>query len=185
VRIVHHHDPVQSFVVCAIGEPGAREFFLQIESGQGQTTISIEKEQAIGLVNKLEELLRELRRRKIYPKSVPNLSLANISPNYPIDENFRAGLMGITWLSDEERIAIEIQELSTDPLIQDLLPIGDEISGEYAPEIARAILSIEQAKLFTVRTMEIVNSGRQPCPFCGLPINPAGHLCPRANGYKR
>ncbi|NDH38436.1 MAG: DUF3090 domain-containing protein, partial [Actinobacteria bacterium] len=24
-----------------------------------------------------------------------------------------------------------------------------------------------------------------PCVFCGGPINPGGHLCPRANGYRR
>jgi hypothetical protein len=24
-----------------------------------------------------------------------------------------------------------------------------------------------------------------PCPFCGIPIDPNGHLCPRSNGYRR
>jgi hypothetical protein len=31
----------------------------------------------------------------------------------------------------------------------------------------------------------VIAAGRQPCPFCGLPINPEGHLCARANGYRR
>jgi hypothetical protein len=31
----------------------------------------------------------------------------------------------------------------------------------------------------------VVNAGRAPCPFCGSPIDPAGHLCPRANGFRR
>jgi len=25
----------------------------------------------------------------------------------------------------------------------------------------------------------------KPCPFCGGPVDPAGHLCPRANGFRR
>ena len=27
--------------------------------------------------------------------------------------------------------------------------------------------------------------GRPPCPFCGGPLDPEGHLCPRANGFRR
>ena len=28
-------------------------------------------------------------------------------------------------------------------------------------------------------------AGRPPCPFCLQPMDPAGHICPRANGYRR
>jgi hypothetical protein len=31
----------------------------------------------------------------------------------------------------------------------------------------------------------VVAAGRQPCPFCAFPIDPQGHLCARANGYRR
>jgi hypothetical protein len=24
-----------------------------------------------------------------------------------------------------------------------------------------------------------------PCPFCGGPLDAGGHVCPRANGYRR
>ena len=24
-----------------------------------------------------------------------------------------------------------------------------------------------------------------PCPFCGLPLDPDGHICPRQNGHRR
>ena len=30
-----------------------------------------------------------------------------------------------------------------------------------------------------------VAAGRPPCPFCGDPLDPSGHVCPRANGYRR
>jgi len=31
----------------------------------------------------------------------------------------------------------------------------------------------------------VVAAGREPCPFCGGPMDPQGHLCPRANGFRR
>jgi hypothetical protein len=30
-----------------------------------------------------------------------------------------------------------------------------------------------------------VAAGRPPCPFCLQPLDPGGHICPRANGYRR
>ena len=35
------------------------------------------------------------------------------------------------------------------------------------------------------RARALVSAGRPPCPFCGGPLDPTGHVCPRANGYKR
>jgi len=36
---------------------------------------------------------------------------------------------------------------------------------------------------FVKRATEIVASGRPPCPFCGQPLNPEGHICARRNGF--
>ena len=30
----------------------------------------------------------------------------------------------------------------------------------------------------------VVASGRQPCPLCGAPLDPTGHICVKANGHK-
>jgi uncharacterized repeat protein (TIGR03847 family) len=38
------------------------------------------------------------------------------------------------------------------------------------------------ARAFVERTVKILASGRPPCPFCGEPLDPQGHLCPRRNG---
>lgn len=40
------------------------------------------------------------------------------------------------------------------------------------------------ARAFARRCASVVAAGRPPCPFCGRPLDPAGHLCPRANGYR-
>ncbi|MCB1239503.1 MAG: DUF3090 family protein, partial [Tetrasphaera sp.] len=35
------------------------------------------------------------------------------------------------------------------------------------------------------RAGALVAAGRPPCPFCGQALDPSGHICPRANGYRR
>ena len=30
----------------------------------------------------------------------------------------------------------------------------------------------------------LIAAGRPPCPFCGLPLDPEGHVCPRQNGHR-
>ena len=33
------------------------------------------------------------------------------------------------------------------------------------------------------RAARVVASGRPPCPLCGEPLDPPGHICPRRNGH--
>ena len=32
--------------------------------------------------------------------------------------------------------------------------------------------------------LRLVEAGRPPCPLCSLPLDPAGHDCPRTNGHR-
>ncbi len=41
------------------------------------------------------------------------------------------------------------------------------------------------ARDFVARANALVAAGRPPCPFCLQPIDAEGHICPRANGYRR
>ncbi|MEO8106384.1 MAG: DUF3090 family protein, partial [Actinomycetes bacterium] len=41
------------------------------------------------------------------------------------------------------------------------------------------------ARAFVERAESVIAAGRPPCPFCTLPLDPDGHICPRANGYRR
>ena len=64
-----------------------------------------------------------------------------------------------------------------DPTRPDELPeVGDVLRVRLSPAIARA---------FAQRAAAVVGAGRPPCPFCGLPLDPTGHICPRQNGYRR
>ena len=41
------------------------------------------------------------------------------------------------------------------------------------------------ARAFVKRAEQVIGAGRPNCPFCGNPIDPEGHLCVRANGFRR
>ena len=41
------------------------------------------------------------------------------------------------------------------------------------------------ARAFVKRAEQVLEAGRPSCPFCGNPIDPDGHLCVRANGFRR
>jgi uncharacterized repeat protein (TIGR03847 family) len=187
-RVIYRHDPAANFIVGTVGEPGERTFFLQFESISGINSISLEKAQLIALVERFEELIRELKRKKLASEEeifAPAIKL-NGELEYPIDEDFRAGVMGITWQPEDERVSLEVQEFSEMEEFSDLVQIDEDTSDQdFPPDILEAVLTIAQIRGFIKLADEVISAGRELCPFCGLPIDLTGHLCPRANGYKR
>jgi uncharacterized repeat protein (TIGR03847 family) len=180
-RIVNTFDPVERFVVGTIGEPGERSFFLQARTGTRLISVLLEKSQVIAIADRLEILLKELRR--IDPALViERLPRDEGSLDTPIVEEFRVGIVSLSWLNDREMVSVELQAINEDS------PGSEEILGddeENAPDLLRVFLNPSQTDAFVKRASAVVNAGRPPCPFCGLPLDPTGHVCPRANGYRR
>jgi uncharacterized repeat protein (TIGR03847 family) len=58
--------------------------------------------------------------------------------------------------------------------------VDDDAEG---PDTLRVRLSVEGARAFVNRAVEVVAAGRLPCPLCGQPLDPQGHICPRRNGH--
>ena len=56
----------------------------------------------------------------------------------------------------------------------------DELDG---PDTLQVRLTLEAARAFVNRALEVVAAGRLPCPLCGQPLDPQGHICPRRNGH--
>ncbi len=185
-RIVYEHLLPSRFIVGTVGNPGERAFFLQAVSDIGMTTIAVEKTQVAALSARLREMIAELRRNKL--ASLDELSLSATKDSgtleFPIEEDFQTGVIGITWDQETQRVIIEAQALM-DEAEQELLDDDDLAQIEDAPDLMRVYLRINQVRGFCERADAVVANGRQPCPFCGLPIDPSGHLCPRANGYRR
>ena len=61
-----------------------------------------------------------------------------------------------------------------------------EEADEDSVQTLRVVLSPQAApRAFARRCGAVVSAGRPSCPFCGQPLDPTGHICPRANGYRR
>jgi uncharacterized repeat protein (TIGR03847 family) len=57
---------------------------------------------------------------------------------------------------------------------------NDDLEG---PDVLRVRVSAATARSFVERAARVVASGRPPCPMCGQPLDPQGHICPRRNGH--
>lgn len=185
-RVVHSYDDPERFVAGTVGEPGARTFFLQAREGVRLTSVACEKEQVMALAERLDVMLDEVARRFEREPLTP-VGPDDTDPlEQPIEEEFRAGTMTLAWEADAERVVIEVFAVVTTEQIEleDDDPVAAVLESEDG-EVFVVRLTEQQARAFARRTVALVAAGRPSCPFCGRPIDPEGHICPRANGYRR
>ncbi len=195
---VHAFEPPERFVAGTVGEPGDRAFFLQARGGGRVVSVALEKVQVSLLAEKLEELLSEASRR--FGVDLPELPAALTSDNEPletpVDEEFRVGTLGLAFDVDTVTVVIEAiaageaeVQLTTDDEDEDEDADDADPDDEDEPDDdldrLRVRLTPEATRAFIDRARRVVAAGRPPCPLCGQPLNPAGHLCPRHNGYHR
>ena len=157
-------------VVGTIGEPGRRLFLVQVSQGASIAAVAVEKEQAQLLGRRIDELLDQL---VALGEDVPEAHDArDMGPlDAPLAVDFRAGAIGLAW--DAGRMAAQIE----------LFPIeGEELDDVSLVQIW---LTPAKAREFAARAVRIVQSGRPVCPVCAQPLGPEGHICARANGYRR
>ena len=178
---IHLFDPAERFVAGTVGVPGERTFFLQARKGSRLLSVSLEKAQVAALADRIQQILREVRNSE--PLTLFERVERDDQPlESPIDEEFRVGVIGIAYLSDRKMIEIDLQAIadSQSPEDEELLMELSE-----SQDILRVLVPLGYAESFARRALAVVGAGRAPCPFCGGPIDPGGHLCPRANGYRR
>ena len=186
--IVHGFDPPERFVTGTVGEPGARTFFLQARTGARVTSVSLEKQQVAALAERVDELLDEVLARQTSASLVPAIAphgLEDSAPlEQPIDEEFRAGTMTLSWDPSDERIVIEVFPVAEATNVAS--DEDDEHDDDSEPdEVFLVRITAASARSFVRRAEQVLDAGRPGCPFCGNPIDPEGHLCVRANGFRR
>ncbi|WP_084704555.1 DUF3090 domain-containing protein [Phaeacidiphilus oryzae] len=190
-RQVFLYDPPERFVAGTVGEPGHRAFYLQA-SGEGRTTsVLLEKAQVEALAERVDELLDEVLRRTGGSAPVPAVAptdMVDTAPlDVPLDEEFRVGTMALAWDGNQERVIVEAQAMvesdPDDPESADEEELFED--DENGPPLLRVTMSGAMARSFAKRALELVAAGRPSCPFCSLPLDPEGHVCPRQNGYRR
>jgi uncharacterized repeat protein (TIGR03847 family) len=179
---VYSYDPPDRFVAGTVGQPGERTFYLQARSGAMTTSVALEKGQVAQLAERLEELLDEVARRTGADVEAEDAAAAagDDGPlELPLNEDFTVGAIALAWDHDGERVIIEAQELTDEPLE----PLADDVP-EDGPGVLRVRITAAHARAFSRRALKVVSQGRPPCPLCGLPLEPAGHICPRQNGHR-
>ncbi|MBQ0989745.1 DUF3090 domain-containing protein [Micromonospora sp. PSH03] len=190
---VHAFEPPERFVAGTVGPPGERTFFLQARGGGRLVSVALEKVQVSLLAEKLEELLTEAQRR--FGVDLPELApvIGDNEPlDTPVDEEFRVGTLGLAFDVDTATVVIEaIAAGEVEPEVE----LGDEDDEDEDDDEddepdedldrLRVRLTPQATRQFIERARRVVNAGRPPCPLCGQPLDPAGHLCPRHNGYHR
>jgi uncharacterized repeat protein (TIGR03847 family) len=174
-------DPVERFVVGTVGIPGERTFFIQARTGSRLVSVSLEKAQVAAIADRVLQILREIRVSE--PLTLFERVAYDDQPlESPIDEEFRVGVIGLAYVSDRRLIEIDLQAIMDSDNADDELLEIDTTSDQ---DILRILMTLGYAENFAKRANTVVAAGRAPCPFCGGPIDPNGHLCPRANGYRR
>ncbi len=184
--VVHRYDPPERFVAGTVGPPGQRTFFLQARAGTRITSVALEKQQVLVLAERIDGLLDELMKAEggaaVVPAVTPTAMEDTAHLDQPIEEEFRAGTMTLAWDAEAARLVIEVFPIDESD------PSGEALLEEDPPtpeEMLVVSLAPAPARAFCKRAQAVVAAGRPPCQFCGAPLDPAGHLCPRANGFRR
>ena len=206
-------DPPDRFVAGTVGQPGQRTFFLQARKAGQVVSVVLEKVQVAVLAERLDALLDELESTGVAESPQPAPTAVDSEPlDEPINEAFRATTLTLGWDADAERVLVEARadpvevefELEDDDDAEAADGDGDddepgdadleasiaatiqaafEADDDDGPDVLRVRMTPDNARSFVERAARIIASGRPPCPLCGQPLDPQGHICPRRNGH--
>ena len=152
------------FTAGAVGEPGSRVFFLQAVEGTQVVSLRLEKQQVGALGQYLQGVLNDL---PVVPVTERPSDMDLVEP---VVAEWVVGTLGVAYDTESDRIVLQADELVDE----------DEEDGG----LARFHLSRAQVVAFCELAESLVAAGRPPCPICGQPMDPDGHVCPRSNGHK-
>jgi len=160
-------------------------FLLQARRGATSVTIKCEKRQAGAIADYLRRVLVDLPG----PTDKPAPDALQLA--MPAEAAFVLGPVGLGYDRENDRVLVQLEELVETDLGGDTEEDDDEISDPVARLRSltddvdrghvRLFLSRSQAAAFCDHADSVVAAGRPPCRWCGHPINPDGHACPRMN----
>lgn len=160
----HDFEHVDTFTTGAIGRPGARTFYLQARLGRERVSVKCEKQQVGAMIQYLRTVLSDL-------PPAENASLpGSLELVEPIEEAFVLGPIGLGYDRRADRVVVQLEEMTfeDDP--------DDEADGHIRLHMTRS-----QAASFCDHAERVIASGRPDCRWCGAPVDPDGHPCPRMN----
>jgi uncharacterized repeat protein (TIGR03847 family) len=165
--IFYEFEAVDTFTTGALGRPGARTFYLQARQGTTRVALKCEKQQVAAISQYLQRVLVDLPPPEDRP--VP----AALELVEPIEEAFVLGPIGLGYDRNSDRLVLQLEEFGA--VDED----GDEIPGHDGQ--VRIYVTRGQAAAFCDHADRVIAAGRPDCRWCGHPIDPDGHPCPRMN----
>jgi len=165
---------VTHFTAGAVGEPGARVFYLQAGDANHYVSVKLEKQQVSALATFLQTVIADLPSPE--PQSAEPVPL--IEPALP---EWVVGQIAVGVDESDNEVVLVVEEIATDEdLDEEGNPIED-LFGEPDTASLRIHLSVAQAAAFIAASETLMTGGRPPCRLCGQPESPGGHACPRLN----
>jgi len=162
-------DSPDHFTTGAVGVPGQRVFYLQGRQAGALVTLKCEKEQVSALGEYLAGLLDKL------PAGAEQGEAGKGDLLEPLEAAWPVASIGVGYDEGRGRIVVIANE-QVEEEEEGVTPAAEPASARFA--VTRA-----QATAFVERARALVKAGRATCPMCGEPKDPAGHVCPRANGH--
>jgi len=157
------------FTAGTVGVPGQRTFYLQARERRRLVTLKCEKEQVSALAEYLAGLVAKL------PKNAVEGEAGRGTLLEPIESAWTVASIGVGYDEGSGRIVVVANE-QVDDEEEGAAPSAEPASARFAITKAQAVAFVERAR-------GLVKAGRATCSMCGEPKDPAGHVCPRANGH--
>jgi uncharacterized repeat protein (TIGR03847 family) len=155
------YEQVTRVTAGAVGEPGKREFFLQVRAAGQLVSLALEKDQLRALTERLQEVFS----RVPVPSAGP---LPDMALEQPVTPRWRVGFMTLTYSQEEKSFEVSLVELVDE---------GEE------PATGHFEAGLAQMQALATHAAALISAGRPPCPMCGGPIDHDGGVCPRLNGH--
>src|SRR5260370_5603725 len=153
------YEQVERVTAGAIGEPGKREFYLQLRAAGQLVSLALEKDQLRALTERLQEVFSRV-------PVPPAGRLADMALEQPVTPRWRVGFMTLTYSQDEKSFEVSLVELVDE---------GDE------PATGHFEASLAHMETLAAHAAAIISAGRPPCPICGGPIHHDGGHCTQPN----
>lgn len=159
---------VDRITVGTVGPAGKRTFYLQARQQDRLITLKLEKQQVGALARFLTGMLADLPAVGALPD--------NLDLEEPALEEWPVGTLQITYDAEADQVILVAEEA--------VFVAEDDEPVEGVGAMARFGATREQVAAVAIRGRALVEAGRPPCPLCGNPLDPAGHVCPRTNGHR-
>jgi len=168
-------DRVDRITADAIGEPGARIFYLQARRGEDLVTVLVEKEQVQLLAASVLDLLATIG---LETATGPDEDAMDLEQ--PFEPRWRAGRLSIGYEEDSDLFLLEIEEFQPEVDEDDT-----ELLLRQEAETLRLWATREQMFALSRHSAAVADRGRPTCQYCGNPLDPEGHACPAMNGHSK